>query len=157
MGFGNFAFLAACGSLGDGGGLGASRCFETFGGGSAGSLFGLAQSTTHGGVGVVHLMSAGGLSCVTRGGLRCCSGGFGFGLGEQCLFADLFGGAMSQLRAVLAAGGGEVAVLGSVKIGPGVENRHIFRSLGYGGIIVFIGAARVHDLPILCFQLRCFY
>jgi hypothetical protein len=32
---------------------------------------------------------------MTRGGLCGCSGGFGFGLGQQGLFADLLGGAVS--------------------------------------------------------------
>src|SRR5882757_3280112 len=69
MGFGDLAFFAACSSFGDGGGLGAASGLDTLGCGSAGGVFGLAQGTAHGGVGVFGLMSAGSLRCVTCGGL----------------------------------------------------------------------------------------
>jgi hypothetical protein len=73
VGLGDFAFFAARGSLGDSGGFGAAGGFDTFGGGGAGGFFGLAQSTTHGGVLVFCLMSSCGLGCVTCGGF--CGGG----------------------------------------------------------------------------------
>jgi hypothetical protein len=101
--FGDFAFFTACCSLGTGGRFGAAGGFDTLGCGGAGGFFGLAQSTTHGGVGVFCLMSSCGLGCVACGGFCGSGGGFCFGLGEQCLFADLLGGAMPQLGAVLAA------------------------------------------------------
>ena len=46
-------------------------------------------------------MGTGGLLCMTRSGLCCCSGGLGLGLGQQRLFADLLGGTMPQLRTIL--------------------------------------------------------
>jgi hypothetical protein len=92
--FGDFAFFAARGSLGNGGGFGSACGFDPFGGGGAGGFFGLPQSTAHGGILVFCLMSSCGLRCVTCGGLRCWGGGFGLGLGEQGLFADLLGGAV---------------------------------------------------------------
>jgi hypothetical protein len=82
VGFGNLAFFASCGGLSDGGGLGAAGGFDTLCRSGTRGLFGLAQGTAHGGVGVVSLMSACSLGCVTSGGLCCCGGGFGFGLGE---------------------------------------------------------------------------
>jgi hypothetical protein len=101
--FGDFAFFATRGSLGNSGGLGAAGGFDTLGCSCASSFFSFAQSTAHRGVGVFCLMSSCGLCRVACG--RFCRGGgsFCFGLGEQCLFADLLGGAMPQLCAVLAA------------------------------------------------------
>jgi hypothetical protein len=144
VGFGDLAFFAASGGFGDSGGLGAASRFDTLCGCSAGCLFGLAQSTAHGGVGVFCLMGAGSLGCVTCGGLCCCGSGFGFGLGQQRLLANLLGGTMSQLRAVLAARGGEVAIFCSVKVRPGVEDGHIFGGLRYYRFVSFVGAARIH-------------
>jgi hypothetical protein len=95
MGFGDLALFAACGGFGDGGGFGAAGGFDTLGCGGSGCLFGLAQCVAHGGVSVIGLVGAGGLRCMTRGGLCGCSSGFGFGLGQQGLFADLLGGAVS--------------------------------------------------------------
>ena len=131
VGFGDLALFAASGGFGDGCGFGAAGGFDAFCCGGACCLFGFAQSTSHGGVGVFGLMSAGGLGGLTRGGVSGRCSGFGFGLGEQGLFANLLGGAMSQLRAILSARGGEVAILCSMKICPGVEDRHIFRGLRY--------------------------
>jgi hypothetical protein len=82
VGFGDLALFAACGSFGDGCGFGAAGGFDTLGCGGARCLFGLAKSTAHGGVGVIGLMSAGGLGGVTCGGLGGGGGGFGLGLGE---------------------------------------------------------------------------
>jgi hypothetical protein len=82
VGFGNLAFFASRGGFSDGGGLGAAGGFDTLCCSGTRGLFGLAQGTVHGGVGVVSLMSACSLGCVTSGGLCCCGGGFGFGLGE---------------------------------------------------------------------------
>jgi hypothetical protein len=92
--FGDFAFFAARGGLGNGGGFGATSGFDTLGCGGAGGFFGLAQGTAHGGIFVFCLMSSCGVGCVARGGLCGCGGGLCFGLGEQGLFADLLGGAM---------------------------------------------------------------
>jgi hypothetical protein len=105
VGFGDLTFFAAGGGFGDSGGLGAASGFYTLGCGGAGGFFGLTQSTSHGGVGIVCLMSARGVGCVTRGGICCSSGGFGFGLSQQRLFADLLGCTVSQLRTILAARG----------------------------------------------------
>jgi hypothetical protein len=105
VGFGDLAFFAAGGGFGNSGGLGAASGFDTLGCGSARSFFGFAQSTSHGGVGIICLMGAGGLGRVTRGGVCCSGGGFGFGLSQQSLFAHLLGGTVSQLRTILAARG----------------------------------------------------
>jgi hypothetical protein len=95
VGFGDLAFFAACGGFGNSGGFGAASSFDTLCRGGARCLFGLAKSTAHGGVGVIGLMSAGSLRCVTCGGVCGGGGGFGFGLGEQGLLTNLFGGTMS--------------------------------------------------------------
>jgi hypothetical protein len=156
MGFGDLAFFAARGSFGDSGGLGAASGFDTLGCGSAGCLFGLAQSMSHGGVGVFCLMRAGSMCCVTCGGLCGSGSGFGFGLSQQRLLTNLLGGAMSQLRAILPARGGEVAIFCSVKIRPGVENRHIFGSLRYAWFVSLVRAARIH-ISCSCGWLRCWF
>ena len=145
MRFGDLAFFAACGGLGHSGGLGPACGFDALCRGSAGCLFGLAQSTSHGRVGVVNLMGAGSLRCVTCSGIGGGSSGFGFCLGQQCLLTDLLGSTMSQLRTILPARGREVAILCSVKIRPGVEDRHIFRGLRYCLIIDPVHAARIHN------------
>jgi hypothetical protein len=100
--FGDLAFFAACGCFGNSGGLGAARSFEAFCCRGAGGLFGLAQSTSHRGVGVFCLMGAGGLCCVPCRGFCSSGGGLSFGLGQQRLLANLFSGAMPQLGAILA-------------------------------------------------------
>jgi hypothetical protein len=153
VGFGNLTFLAACCGFCDGGGLGAASGFDSLCCRSTRGLFGLAQGAAHGGVGVVSLMSACSLGGVTSGGLCCCGGGLGFGLGKQRLLANLFGSAMSQLRAILPAGGGEVAVLCSVKIRPRVENRYIFGGLGSCWFLGLACAARIH-IPVPVRPLR---
>jgi hypothetical protein len=145
VGFGDLSFFAACCSFGDGCGLGTARGFDTLGGCGACGFFGLTQSSAHGGVGVIGLMGTGSFGCLTSGGFGGSGGGFGFGLGEERLLANLFGGAMSQLRAILSARGGEVAIFCAVEVGPGVEDGYIFRGLGYGGFIVPVGAARIHS------------
>jgi hypothetical protein len=141
---GDLALFAACGGLGDGGGLGTASGFNALGGSSARCLFGLAERTAHGGVGVFCLMGTGGLRCVTRGGLCNGGGGFGLGLGQQRLLANLLGCAMPQLRAILAARSREVAILRSVKVRPGVENRDIFGGLRYYRLFGPVCATRIH-------------
>jgi hypothetical protein len=144
MGFGDLALLAACGGFGDSGCLGSAGGFDTLGCGSAGCLFGLAQSTAHGGVSVFCLMGAGGLRCVTCGGLCGGGGGFGLGLGQQRLFTNLLGSTMSQLCAILAARCREVAIFCSVKVRPGVEDCDVFWGLRYCLIVILVRAARIH-------------
>jgi hypothetical protein len=141
---GDLTFFAACGGLGNSSGLGAASGFNALGCSSARCFFCLAQSTTHGGVGVFCLMGTGGLRCVTGGGLCSCGGSFGLGLGQQRLLANLLGRAMPQLRAILAARSREVAILRSVKVRPGVENRYIFGGLRYYRIFGPVRAARIH-------------
>src|SRR5260370_31775505 len=102
-------------------------------------------------------MRAGSLRSLTCGGLCCCGGGFGFGLGEQRLLTNLFGGAMSQLRAILPARSGEVAVFCSVKVRPGVEDRHIFGGLRYYRFVSLVRAARIHLFLFLCVWLPCWF
>jgi hypothetical protein len=92
--FCDLTFFASRGGLGNGGSFGTAGSFDTLSGGGASGLFGLAQSTAHGGVSVFCLVRTGGLGCMARGGLRCCGCGFGFGLGNQRLLANLFCGAM---------------------------------------------------------------
>jgi hypothetical protein len=156
MGFGYLAFLAAGGGFGDGGGLSAASGFDAFCCGGAGCFFGFAECTAHGGVGVFRLMGAGSLGRVTCCGLCGGSGGFGFGLGQQGLLTNLFGGAMSQLRAILAAGGGEVPIFRPVEIRPGVEDSHIFGGLCYYWFVDLFRAARIHFSCSLRL-LRCWF
>jgi hypothetical protein len=144
VGFGDLAFFASGGGFGDGGGFGAASGFDTFGCCGADGLFCFAQSAAHRGVGVFGLMGACGLGGLTCGGLRCSGGGFGFCLGEQCLLTNLFSSAMSQLRAILAAGGGEVTIFCPVEICPRVEDSHIFGSLCYYRFVDLVRAARIH-------------
>jgi hypothetical protein len=141
---GDFAFFAAGGGLGDGGGLGTAGSFDALGGGGTRCFLGLAQSTAHGGLGIFCLMGAGCLSCLTSGRLCSSGGGFGFGLGQQGLLADLLGRTMPQLCAVLAARCREVAILRSVKVRPGIENSDIFGGLRYYRIFVPVRAVRIH-------------
>jgi hypothetical protein len=105
VGFSDLAFFASGSGFCNSGGLGTASGFDTLGCGCAGCFFGFAQSTSHRGVGIVCLMSAGGLGCVTRGGVCCSGGGFGFRLRQQRLFAHLFGCTVSQLRTIFAARG----------------------------------------------------
>jgi hypothetical protein len=144
VGFGYLAFFAASGGFGNCGGFGAACGFDTLGCCGARGLFGFAKSAAHGGVRFVGLMGPCGLGSVAGCGLCCSGGSFCFGLGEQCLFADLLGCTMSQLGAIFAAGGGEVAVLGSVKVGPGVEDGDIFRGVRHCGFIDSVSATRIH-------------
>jgi hypothetical protein len=141
---GDLTFFAACGGLGNSSGLGAASGFNALGCSGTRCFFGIAESTTHGGVGVFSLMGTGGLRCVTRG--RLCSGSscFCLGLGKQRLLANLLGRAMPQLRAILAARSREVAILRSVKVRPGVENRDIFGGLRYYRIFGSVRATRIH-------------
>jgi hypothetical protein len=144
VGFGDLTLFAAGGGFGDGCGLGPASSFDTFCRSGASGFFGLAKRTDCG-VGLI------GGRCACGGcGLACgCvghfSGGFGLGLGEERVFAYLFGGTMSQLSAILPARGREVAVLCPMKVGPGVERRHIFRSLLCCQIVDLIRAARIHS------------
>jgi hypothetical protein len=85
-----------------------------------------------------------GSNCLAFGGICGGSGGFSLGLRKQRLLAHLLCGTMPQLRAVLPARGGEVAILRSMQIGPRVKNSHIFRSLRDYKLIGFIRAVRVH-------------
>ena len=94
MCFCDLALFAACGCFGNSGGLGAACSFDPFCCGGACGLFGLAQGTAHGGVGVFSLMSAGSLRGVTCGGLGGRGSGFSFGLSQQRLLTHLFGSAM---------------------------------------------------------------
>jgi hypothetical protein len=140
----DLAFFTACGRLGNSGCLGTPSGFDALCCGGAGGLLGLTQSTTHGGVSVFCLMGTDGLLRMTRSGLRCCGGGLGLSLGQQRLFADLLGSTMPQLRAILPARSREVTILCSVKIRPGVKDRHIFGGLRYCRLIDPVGAARIH-------------
>jgi hypothetical protein len=141
--FGDLSFFAACCGFGDSGGFGTASGFDTLGGSRASSFFCLVESSAHGGVGVISLVGTCSFCCMTSGGFCGSSGGFSFGLREEGLFANLFSGAMPQLRAILSAGGGEVAILCAVQIRPGVEDGYVFRGLGYG-FIVPVSAARIH-------------
>jgi hypothetical protein len=118
VGFSYLAFFAAGGGLGDGCDLGTTCGFDALGCGGAGRIFGLAQGTAHGGVRIFGLVVSGCLRSVTSCGVCGCSRGFGFGLSEQGLLADLLCGAMSQLGSVLSTGGREVAILRSMKVRP---------------------------------------
>jgi hypothetical protein len=144
MGLGDLTFFTSCRGFGNRGGLGAAGGLNALGCGSARCLFGLAQSTAHGGVGFFGLMGTCSLRSMTSGRLCGGCGGFGFGLGQQRLLTDLFGGTVSQLRAILAARRGEVAIFCSVKIRPGVKDGYIFRGFSYRLIVRLVRAARIH-------------
>jgi hypothetical protein len=145
MGFGDLSLFAAGGCFGDRGCLGTAGGFDTLGGGCTSCLVGLAQSTLRGRIGLISLIMPSGRDCAAFSRICGVCGGFGFGLGEKGLLAYLLRGMMSQLRAVLAARGREIAIFGSMEIGPGVENGHIFRSLRDYEIIGFFSVLRVHN------------
>jgi hypothetical protein len=135
MGLGNLAFFATSGGFGDCGGFGAACCFDTLGSRGTGGFFGFAEGAAHGGVSILSPMGARGFGCVT-----CCRVGGGgssfcFCFGEEGLLAHLLGCAMSELRAILTSGRGEIAILCTMKIGPGVKDRDVFRGLSCGGIV----------------------
>jgi hypothetical protein len=144
VGFGDLAFFAEGGGFGDSGGLCAAGGFDALGGSRTSCLLGLTQRALRGGIGFVGLVMPGGRDCAAFGRVCRDCGGFGLGLGKKRLLADLLCGTMSQLRTVLAARGGEIAIFRSMQIGPGVKNGHIFRSLRDHKIIGFICAVRVH-------------
>jgi hypothetical protein len=144
VGLGDLAFFAARGGFSDGGGFGTASGFDTLRSSGASGLFCLAERPAHSGVGLFGLVGPRSLSGLMSDGLCCYCGGFSFRLGEESLFAHLLGGAMSQLRAIFAARCGEVAILCSMQIGPGVEDGHIFRGLRYCRIISLVRAARIH-------------
>jgi hypothetical protein len=153
VGFGNLTLFASCCGFGDGGGFGPASCFDSFCGCRSRCFFGLSQSAAHGGVGVFCLVSEGCLSCVTGGGLCCCGCGFGFGLGEERLLTNLLGGTMSQLSAVLPARCRKVAILCSMKIGPGVKDGHIFRGVFCVCLVIdSVRATRIHKSASYTFQ-----
>jgi hypothetical protein len=118
VGFGDLAFFTAGRGFGDGGGLGAASGFDTFCSGSAGCLLGLAQRVLRGSIGFVNLEMARGLNCPAFRGVCGGCGFFGFSLRKKRLLPHLLCRTMSQLRAVLAARGGEIAIFGSMQIGP---------------------------------------
>jgi hypothetical protein len=145
----DLALFSAGGCFGRCGNLGPPRGFESFGSGCLGGFFGLAQGTAPGGVGIIRLGVERGLCRVTSYDLCRCGGVFRFGLSDQSLFFYLLRSALSQLRAVFATRCGEVAILRSVKICPGIKYCHIFRCFRYWEIIDLvddlIGAVRVHS------------
>jgi hypothetical protein len=145
MGFGDLALFAAGGGFGDSGCFGPTGGFDTLGGSCTSCLVGLAESTLRGRIGFIGLIMPGGRDCAAFSRVCGICRGFSLGLGEKGLLAHLLCGMMSQLRAVLATRGGEVAIFGSMQIGPGVENGHIFRSLRDYEIIGFFGVLRVHN------------
>jgi hypothetical protein len=114
MGFGDLALFAAGGCFGDSGCLGTAGGFDTLGGGCTSCLVGLAESTLRGRIGFIGLIMPRGRDCTAFGRVCGICGGFGLGLGEKGLLAHLLRSMMSQLRAVLATRGGEVAIFGSM-------------------------------------------
>ncbi len=134
-GFGDLALFASGGDLGEGGGFGSTGGFDAFGGGDAGGVVGLAEGAFAGLalVGAVVWVLVGalakGIAVAGGGGCGCLfggvGGGFGLGLSLELELADLLGVAMAELGAVFASGGGEVAVLGAMEVGPGIEDRDV--------------------------------
>jgi hypothetical protein len=118
VGLGDLLFFAARGSFGNSSSLGTAGGFDTLGGGSASCLFGFAQRTLRGGVGIVGLEDPRGFHCTAFGGIGSVRGGFSFSLGKQRLLPHLLCRTMSQLRTVLAARGREVAIFRSMQIRP---------------------------------------
>src|ERR1700733_1259336 len=114
MGFGGLALCAAGGGFGDSGCLGTAGGFDTLSGGCTSCLVGLAQSTLRGRIGFIGLIMPRGRACAAFSRVCGICGGFGLGLGEKGLLAHLLRSMMSQLRAVLAARGGEIAIFGSM-------------------------------------------
>jgi hypothetical protein len=135
MGLCNLALFTTSGGFGDCGCFGAPCGFDTFSCRGTGGLFGFAKGAAHGGVGILCLMGSGGFGCVTCCGIGGGSSNFCFRFGKERLLAHLLGGAMPELRAILAPRGGEIAILCTVKIGPGVKDRDVFRGLGCSGIV----------------------
>jgi len=127
--FGDLSLFTACGSFSYGCCFGAACGFYTLSGSGASGFFRLEQSAAHGGVGIFGLMGAGDIGCVTCGRVSSGGGRLCFGLGKEGLLADLLSCAMPQLSAILAARCGEIAILCSVKIGPGVQDCYIFGGL----------------------------
>jgi hypothetical protein len=135
MGFGNLALFATSGCFGDCGCFGAACGFDTLGRRGTRGFFGFAKGAAHGGVGILCLMGSGGCGRVTCCRVGCGSSNFCFRFGKKRLLAHLLGGAMPELRAILTSGGGEIAILCTMKIGPGVKDCDVFRGLGCGGIV----------------------
>jgi hypothetical protein len=144
MGLGDLALLTASGGFGDCGGFGTACGFDTLGCCGTGGFFGLVESAAHGWVGILGLMGSGCLGCVTRGRVGGGCGGFCLRFGEEGLLADLLGGAVPELRAILTSGGGEIAILCTMKIGPGVKDRDVLRSLGRRRIIDPVHLSWIH-------------
>jgi hypothetical protein len=155
--FGDLAFFTSRCGLGDSGSFGAASGFYALCGSGAGGLFGLAQRTAHRWVSIFWLMGASSQCSLTRSGLRSSSSGFCFGLSQQRLLTNLFGGTVPQLRAILPARSGEVTIFCSVEVRPGVEYCHIFRGLRYCRIIDPVRTARIHLFQSCFFQLPCWF
>jgi hypothetical protein len=146
MCLGYLTLFTSGGGFGSGGSFGATRCFNPFSGGGACCLFSLTEILLQGnrrGRTLLRACGVCGLACCCLGGL--CSG-LSFGLGEQGLLTNLFGGAVTQLRAILSSRGGEVAILRSVQVSPRVKYSDIFRRLGDAEIIDLVRAPFFHRL-----------
>ena len=66
------------------------------------------------------------------------------------LLAQQLGGVAAHLRAILAAGRGEVPVAGALEVSPGVKDRYVFWRFGCGTIRCFwrgLGVGRATNSP----------
>jgi len=150
-GIGNFALFAASDGFRSGGGLGAACRFHALGRGDASCLLGLMDGLLMGVLGLSWLVGHGDFLRLTGGSFGEVCGGLGACLGPELLFVRLFGGTVSELCTIFAAGGGEVPVLGAVKVRPGVQNGDVFGRFHGGQIFDSLGIALFHGGRSYCY------
>lgn len=84
---------------------------------------------------IFSLVECGSLSRLESGFIGDGCRGLGVCLSPELLFAGLFGCAVAKLCAIFTPGRGEVAVFGSVEVGPGVQDGYIFRRFHAGHFV----------------------
>lgn len=158
LSFGQIAPGETGGCLGEGGWLGTTDGFDVFCGGSLGG-----GARLRGGVHLEHTVGIGcrlievlgrvfRLVCLEIGEI---GGVLGFGLDMEARVAGLLGGAVAELRAVLASGGGEVAIFGTVEVCPGVQDSNIFGCFYRRELGVLIVGLAVHGDILSCVPTAC--
>jgi hypothetical protein len=118
MRHGNLLFCTASRSFSSCSSFGSASRFDAFGGGDTVGLAGITQSLLAGFVRRIVTENHGSQLRLTRCRIGCTGGRLGLSLRLQLLFANLLGGTMPQLRPVLTARRGKVAILCPVQIGP---------------------------------------
>jgi hypothetical protein len=157
MGVGDLALCAQRCGFGESCGLGAAIGLESLRGGLAGRQFGLLHRQLAAvlglRIGCSMLEALAGSLGHLRPRLRCRGRHLGLRGGLQLLFVQRFGGAATHLRPILPARSRKIAIFAPLQIGPGVEDRHIFRHLTggrflHGGRVVGGAGLRVARIPI---------